>query len=264
MSAPSTCVVFALASLIFCYSSTTSAIAHVEESARKVGANTITIFKPSPVQDETVEFCLSPPDKGDNAIDLSIAAAFTTRASSISGIAICKGEKISGPVNVHLNGTFIIIDGNFQIFSNEHGKLLTPDFIDAVTESGGSLFQQFMLVKDKTAQSFHDKSTAPRRALAVFANGDRAVVQELKPITMAEFARDLQFIGVNNALYAPVGDADGGWCRNKSHIISIGKTSSPTPVQSNWVIWKEATQKPDDAKIDKWLHQHLHKFKQAN
>jgi hypothetical protein len=115
---------------------------------------------------------------------------------------------------------------------------LTQDFVAKVEKSGGSLFQQLLLVKDKVAQLFKDSAIAPRRALAVFANGERAIVQSVKKTTLGQFAHDMQRIGVSNAVYTPVGDADGGWYRDGDKIVSIGASSAPVPVQSNWVVWK--------------------------
>lgn len=243
-----------LVGTLYCIGST-AAFSDVEVSSKKAGTDELTILKPT-AKDESAEFCLLPPDKKEGLVDLSIAAAFTTKTSSISGIAICNGKKVAGPVNTHLGGTAIFLDGNYEIFPNEHGTVLSADFIADLQKAGGSLFQQFLLVRDSKAQAFKDSATAPRRALVVFNTGERGVVQSVKEMTLGQFAHDMQIVGVRAAIYTPVGDADGGWYRHGDKFISIGKSSSPTPIQSNWVVWKKDKGKRDLDTVNKWLQEH--------
>ncbi len=244
---------FAMLGALLCLSNN-AAFSQVELRARKVGADELTILKPL-VSDTTAEFCTVPPDKSNADLELAIAAAFTTKTATISGLSICEGKKISGPVNVHLGAVAVFLDGNFSITSADHGKILTPDFIAAAEKSGVSLFQQYLLVSDGIAQAFRDKSLAPRRALVVFNNGDRGVVQSVKAMTLGQFSRDMQLLGVRNALYTPVGDGDGGWYRDGAKTVSIGKPSSANLVQSNWVVWKKSNLKHNMTAIDSWLQE---------
>ena len=91
----------------------------------------------------------------------------------------------------------------------------------------------------------------------MFYGADKAVIQSKEKLTLSRFAHDLRSIGVRDALYTPIGDGDGGWYRDAGKIISIGTVSSPTPVQSNWVVWKKAPAKSDRVAADKWLRKHL-------
>jgi hypothetical protein len=247
-------IVFAL----LVYGANTMASAQVEVSNKKTGSDELTVFKLKQ-SDSLADFSINEPDKNDINIYLSIPAAFTTTSSSISGAAVCNGKKCGGAANNRLAGTVLYIEGNFEIFKSDRGQVLTKSFLADVQKDGGSLFQQFLLVSTSAAQPFKDKALAPRRALAIFNNGDRAVVQFLKPITMGQFAHDLESIGVREAVYTPVGDADGGWYRKGEKIIKIGKTSSPVPVQSNWAIWKKGSEKRDPKAVDRWLQQHTGK-----
>lgn len=235
---------FIIATLICCLSSS-AAQAQMEVSTKKSGRNILTIIKPGKNSEQTVDFCIAEPNKEDKQIMLSVAAAFTTTSAGISGAAICNGKNCGGPVNSHLAGAAVLTKGSFDILSCDHGKLLSKDYLANLQKSGSSLFQQFLLVNDSTAQTFKDKSLAPRRALAVMKSGERAIVQNLTPTTMGQFACDLQALGVNAAVYIPVGDGDGGWYRDGEKTISIGKTSSQVPVQSNWVVWKKSEKKLD-------------------
>ena len=240
------------------YGSNVIASAQVEVSNKKAGSDELTVFKFNQ-SDAVADFSIKKPDQNDLEIYLSIPAAFTTTSSGISGAAICNGKNCGGAANNRLAGTVLYIEGNFEIFKRDREQVLTKSFLADVQKDGGSLFQQFLLVNTSAAQNFKDKALAPRRALAIFKNGDRAVVQNLKAVTMGQFAQELESIGVRTAVYTPLGDADGGWYRKGEKIICIGRTSSPVPVQSNWAIWKKCKDKSNPNAVDRWLQEHTGK-----
>ena len=110
-----------------------------------------------------------------------------------------------------------------------------------------------MLVENGTADKIdptNDKAFQ-RRAIVTYKNGQTAVIESDKPITLTEFAHDLASKDPNKpendiqtAMYVDMGDWSEGWYRNPSDgkIISIGNDKLQTNKQTNWLVFKKPVQ----------------------
>jgi len=208
--------------------------------------------------DSAIEFCVTRPDKNDPKGLLCIPAAFTTPKQRILGMAICNGQLAGDISGSQMGGAAVFVDGDFDIFASDHGKMLTKDFVIELQKAKGSLFQQFMLVKDGVAESFKDPTICQRRALIVFKNGKKAVIESREDINLNQFAKDLADLGVLEALYTDMGSWDEGWYRNDGKVLTLGKICTETDRQTNWILFK-SSDKPQPFDYDPagaWLQKH--------
>jgi hypothetical protein len=206
-----------------------------------------------------MEFCVQRPDKNDPKMLLCIPAAFTTPRQKILGMAICNGQPAGDLSPSQVGGAVVFVDNDFDVFASDHGKMITKDFVIELQKAKGSLFQQFMLVKDGAPESFKDGTICQRRALVVLKNGKKAIIESREDINLSQFAKDLADLGVLEALYTDMGSWDEGWYRNDGKVQTLGKICSETDRQTNWVVFKTADkdQPFDYDPAGVWLQKHV-------
>lgn len=221
-----------------------------------LGSHHYTIYY---LDSNNLQFRTTRPDKNDHNLLLCIPAAFTDAYNGIDGLAITDGKVIASNIDNQVGGAAVILNGDFDIVPTDGGKLLAGKFIEALRASGGSLFQQFQLVRDGAPESFRDKSLFQRRAMVTFREGRKAVIESKEPLTLNQFAHDLANQDVLNALYTDMGDWDEGWYRHDDGKLQvIGHVKSATDKQTNWVVFaKSPDNKPrrDDI-VANWLQHH--------
>lgn len=206
------------------------------------------IYRLWPQGDLAFAFRTTRPSTKDADVVLSVPAAFTTYDNKIDGVFICEGIMgNAGGVNKEIGGAITIDGGNCQLMSTLKGSLLTPTFLEAIQKSGGSLFQQFLVVNNGKAASFRDKSKFQRRAVVKFKKGSFGIVESDRAITFNTFNDDLVWMGADQALYLDMGAWDEGWFRDATtgKTVVIGNDRSLTHKQSNWlVLRRKADSKP--------------------
>lgn len=243
---------FALSALAFLATD-----AHAQASAAMNGHHFATFVSNS----SRVEFVTKRPSKDDKSITLCVPAAFTDPYNHIDGLAISEGKVANSGVDKQLGGACVLIDGDFEIFPTNGGKLLSDALIKSIQSKHGSLFQQFQLVKDGVAESFRDKSLFERRALVCNRDGKKEVVESQEALTLNQFAKDLADMGALNAIYFDMGDWDEGWHRDISGRIHVlGTSRKATDKQSNWVTFRALASDGSprsDSPARAWLRQHL-------
>ncbi|HET6991856.1 MAG TPA: phosphodiester glycosidase family protein [Bacteroidia bacterium] len=183
------------------------------------------------------------PLQSDTSIKLCIPAAFTQLDDgSIDGLFIINGKIVDAKkVNHHLGGGFLIVNDKISIIKTDDGKFLTASCVDSLANLKASFFQQIQLVRDGENLGFHkDQKLFQRRAVAIYENGEIAMIESKSPITLDEFADDLVKMQVQNAIYTDMGSYDEGWARNPENgtIKVLGSNRSETRNQSNWLIFK--------------------------
>lgn len=187
------------------------------------------------------DFVLKRPDEKDTSIFLCIPAAFTRLDNgSVSGIAMSNGKTSNRKGVTHaVGGALSIVNGRCKIFGTQKGKLLTEKFLDSLEALKGSLFQQIQLVSDRSIPSFKDKEAVQRRAIVQCSTG-YGIVESTGIATLETFAKDLQELGVINALYTDMGSFDEGWFRDpaKGDLKKMGWMSFETDKQSNWFVFR--------------------------
>jgi hypothetical protein len=204
-----------------------------------------------------VEFRSQRPDSNDRNVLMCIPAAFTSTKQGIQGLAIINGKEVGGPVDHQVGGAIVIVHGDYDIISTAKGSLLTNKFVSDLKSAQGSLFQQFQLVEDKVPGSFHDKSDFQRRAIVVFLDHTRAIIESREALTLSEFARDLASMDVLNALYTDMGAWDEGWYRDRHNKLQvIGDLRASTDLQTNWLVFTSTAHNPDYQSAGKWLKNH--------
>ena len=169
---------------------------------------------------------------------LCVAAAFTSKSTTIDGLFIQKGKIINQTKLKILNGTCIITNDSLIIVNS---KVITNKFIKDVINKKLSLFQQVLLVNNSIVVNceLFGESKFVRRALIQFENSF-CVCQTNKEVTISEFQTALIKIGVVNALYLDMGGWSEGWYRNNfDGRVLIGKISKYTNKQTNWLVFEK-------------------------
>jgi hypothetical protein len=190
-----------------------------------------------------IDFETVRPDKKDTTVLLCIAAAFTKLDKyDIDGLYICKGKTGNKDrKNTSLGGAIKIVNGECTIFPTAKGKLLTDSLISSVEQQKGSLFQQIQMIENGGVATFKDSILFLRRGIVIFKNGETAVAESTRPITLKTFANDLAALGAYNLLYTDMGSWDEGWYRSPLNgaITPLGYDHSQTAKQSNWVVFRK-------------------------
>lgn len=203
----------------------------------KIVSTSYTVFYQGKLE---ISFEVRRPSKKDNNIFLCIPAAFTSSSGEIMGLAISNGNIVVEKVNHGMDGALEIIGGKGKILFTDKGKFLTGFLIAEIVLDGGSLLQQYQIVKDGQAESFRDKSFFQRRAVVIFEDGQMAVVETKENITLNQFSEDLIEMKIINALYTDMGSWSEGWYRKpNSSVVIIGRNKSQTAQQTNWLIFKK-------------------------
>lgn len=189
-----------------------------------------------------ISFETKRPDKNDASVCLCIAAAFTKLNDyTIDGACMRNGIIYNNnPVNYTLGGAIKIVDYKAEIFPTKKGKLINDSLIKLFASKRASMFQQIQMIENGKAASFIDKKLFQRRGIAIFKNGQTAIIESKEAITLAAFAKDLVAMNVKDFLYTDMGSWDEGWYRkDMKTIVTIGQNLTETKYQSNWIIFKK-------------------------
>jgi len=238
----------------------------ITDDYRSSSGHNYTIYKG--YWDTTIpaRFTLERPEKTNSEIALCIPAAFVTPQHQIDGLALMNGKSVGGQVDTHIGGAALIIDGDYDIFRMQAGNVLSEKIVSQLQKANASLFQQFQLVCDGVAEHFKDNSSYQRRALVVFDDASKAVVESKEKITLSDFAKDLQIMSARDALYTDMGEYAEGWYRTNGAVKSMGQESLSTASQNNWLVFEKSTAEADKIDDDayaypmpahRWLEGHL-------
>ncbi len=170
---------------------------------------------------------------------LCVAAAFTRlNDNGIDGLYISNGSVVNQDrINSTLSAGLLIVNDSLSIMDTKRGRLLTSNRIGQISEASGSFFQQMGLVRNGKAETFSDTKPFQRRAVVQFKNGKWAMVENQVPKMLAEFAKDLVSLDVEQALYLDMGAWDEGWYRTENGLEIIGQYKTQTARQSNWLVF---------------------------
>lgn len=209
----------------------------VDTITQQFDTTTITLLIYRPIN-TIAHFTTTRPDSTNTQIKLSVAAAFTGKnLKSIMGTHIEKGKLKKGYKSIS-NGYATIIDGKIEIKPITHK--LKHNQHKAIKHKG-YLFQQMLLVKDSTiveCKIFGQKETY-RRALAI-VNQEPIIIESEQKLKIDDFSQSLIRMGIKTALCLDMGTWSHGWIRTENNnYIPIGKLTSSTKDQTNWLIFSE-------------------------
>jgi len=185
-----------------------------------------------------VKFTTSRPDSNNTKIKLSVAAAFTApNLKSIMGNYIINGKVRTGK---KFNSTgYAAIVNNKVIIKPSTEKL--NHYKNIAIKKRGYLFQQMLLVQDSTlvpCKIFGKKATY-RRALVIIDDTPCIIESEVR-LSIDDFSNSLIRMGIKQALCLDMGTWSKGWIRKEeNNYIPIGKLTSSTKDQTNWLIFTE-------------------------
>ncbi|MFA6367607.1 MAG: hypothetical protein WC108_04110 [Bacteroidales bacterium] len=209
----------------------------IDTITQQLDTTTITLLIYRPIN-TIAKFTTTRPDSTNTQIKLSVAAAFTGKnLKSIMGTHIESGKLKKGYKSIS-NGYVTIIDGKIEIKPITHK--LKHNQHKAIKHKG-YLFQQMLLVKDSTivpCKIFGQKETY-RRALAI-VNKQPIIIESEQKLKIDDFSQSLIRMGIKTALCLDMGTWSHGWIRTENNnYIPIGKLTSSTKDQTNWLIFSE-------------------------
>jgi hypothetical protein len=209
---------------------------HVETKKTTSGNNYTILYQGTLKMDVS----LIRPAKKDKNILLCIPGAYTDLTTlKVDGLFIDKGTAYNrNKVNTSLGGAIKIINGAFEIFPTNKGKLLNDSLVNLLISKKGSLFQQIQMVEKGKPAKYKDVKEFQRRAIVKLKGDKTAVIESYEHITLSEFTKDLLELGAYDALYTDMGSWDEGWYKQNNEVITIGRIRSQTDKQCNWVVLK--------------------------
>ncbi|MCE3278790.1 MAG: hypothetical protein K0S44_981 [Bacteroidetes bacterium] len=207
------------------------------ETRKTTSGNNYTIIYQGTLK---MDVSLIRPDKKDKSILLCIPAAYTDLTTlKVDGLFIDKGTVYNrNKVNTSLGGAIKIVNGAFEIFPSNKGKLLNDSLINLLINKKGSLFQQIQMIEKGKPARYKDVKEFQRRAIVKLKGNKTAVIESYEHITLSAFTKDLLELGAYDALYTDMGSWDEGWYKQNNEVITIGRIRSQTDKQCNWVVLK--------------------------
>jgi len=166
-----------------------------------------------------------------------VAAAFTSKTTTIDGLFIERGKKVATSKLDILNGTCVLKNDRLKILKSSS---LTESLISEIENGKFSLFQQVLLVYDSKIVDceLFGSSKFMRRALIQF-NNSFSVCQSNEALTIKDFQTALVQLGVTNAMYLDMGGWSEGWYKNaKGQQVIIGEGMNSTAKQTNWLVYE--------------------------
>lgn len=185
------------------------------------------------------------PSEADSAIALCVEAAFTGellkdfKSTNIGGDYVIDGVFHKG-YKCKANTGFLYADKKiFTISSSDHCE----EWIAKAQVNGGSLFQQILIVQngENTYKGTPIKPTTKNiyRSACILNDGNFAVIQSTKPLTLKDYIEGLIKIGVSTALYLDMGKGwNYGWYRETPEAKPVRLFEYRTPYQTNWLLIK--------------------------
>ena len=209
----------------------------IDTIIQNVDNDTITLLLYRPINCKA-KFITSRPDSNDTKIKLSVAAAFTaSNLKSIMGNYIIEGKVKEGK-KIKSTGYAAIFDN--KVIIKPYSEKIN-NYKNLAIKKRGDLFQQMLLVQDSELIPcrIFGKAATYRRALVII-DGTPCVIESGVRLSIDNFSRALIRMGIKNALCLDMGTWSKGWLRTENNnYIPIGKLTSSTKDQSNWLIFTE-------------------------
>lgn len=185
------------------------------------------------------------PSETDSTIALCVEAAFTGellkefKTTNIGGNYVIDGVFHKG-YKCKANTGFLYADKKiYTISSYEH----CDEWIEKARENGGTLFQQILIVQNgkNVYKGTPIKPTTANiyRSACILNDGNFAVIQSAKVLSLNDFINSLIEMGVSDALYLDMGRGwNYGWYRETVESHATKLFDYKTPYQTNWLIIK--------------------------
>ncbi len=191
----------------------------------------------TPTNGATFAFVRTRPDTLDLSVDLSIVAAFTSRAPEhIVGTNVCQGI-LRADSTEQETGCCLLLNGRVEIYPMENHR---EECISRAVSGKGDYFQQKLLVYNRQAVPttvFRNRTTA-RRAL-VKTKTSTFVAETLDRIHIDDFTQCLIRMGAISAIYLDMGSWSEGWYRTADNgLQKMGENYRSSHLQTNWLIIK--------------------------
>lgn len=185
------------------------------------------------------------PSEKDPTIALCVEAAFTGellkdfKSTNIGGDYVIDGTFHKG-YKCKANTGFLYADKSvFTISSSEY----CPEWIEKAKKNNGVLFQQILIIQNGK-DVYRGTPIKPitrniYRAACIMSDGNFAVIQSEKAITLKNFINSLIKLGVSDALYLDMGTGwNYGWYRPTKCDDPTILFDYRTPYQTNWLLIK--------------------------
>lgn len=209
----------------------------IDTIVQKVNKDTITLLVFRPINCKP-KFINTRPDSTDTKIKLSVAAAFTgPNLKSIMGNHIIEG-KVKGGKKLKSTGYAVLLDN--KVIIKPYSEKINR-YKNIAIKKRGYLFQQMLLVKDSQLVPcrIFGKAATYRRALVII-DEKPCIIESTVRLSIDDFSRALIRMGIKNALCLDMGTWSKGWLRTENNnYIPIGKLTSSTKDQTNWLIFTE-------------------------
>lgn len=185
------------------------------------------------------------PSEKDSTIALCVEAAFAGellkdyKSTNIGGDYVIDGVFHKG-YKCKANTGFLYADKRiYTISSSDH----CAEWIDKARANGGTLFQQIFIVQNgkDTYKGTPIKPTTKNiyRSACILKDGNFAVIQSTKPLSLKDYIDALIKNGVSDALYLDMGKGwNYGWYRETQETKPVRLFDYRTPYQTNWLLIK--------------------------
>lgn len=128
-------------------------------------------------------------------------------------------------------------DPDMGFLVSTSGKISISRTIDPemIQKHGADCFQNFLLVENGHAGKFNNVRTHNCRAIAI-REGHYYYIETSYRTTLMSFARILEDLGVDNAIYLDSGTCGYGRCRDRKLYSSRYSHRYASIVQNNWIV----------------------------
>jgi len=187
-----------------------------------------------------VNFTIEKPKRENPEILVAIPAGFVTADEKPLGVLVFNGE-VHNRVNPKLGSALELFEGKFKLIDTNNGASLNHQYLGEIARKGGSLFQQFTIVKDRKASVFKDQGKYLRRGIGHLSSGAPIVVESKSWITLQKFASDMVALGVKDLIYTDMGPWKESWIRDPDSgaLLDIGNEKAKPIKQLNWLTITE-------------------------
>ncbi len=187
-----------------------------------------------------VRLALTRPDENDAAVLLSVPGTYTSPQNTVEGYVVLDGRIVQQKERQGWDGAVVFDGGGVEIRPTDRGRSLTKDALAEVAANGASLIQVHLLLKDGLPQHFKEQTPTLRRALAVMADGEPAVIESRDFLDLNAFAALLAELGARDATNLDMGSWSAGWYRGADgRPIPVGYPHENAARQTNWVVFLE-------------------------
>lgn len=185
----------------------------------------------------TLAVRVSRPSKADPRLLLSVAGTYTSPEDKVLGIVMLDGNLVEKK-RMAWDGLLAIVDGSPSIQKATRADL-SPERLKAFESKKASLLQGHLLVHRGKPEPYKPSPYLPRRALAIFDDGEWAIIESAAPVELQSLANDLAELGAAAALNLDMGGWSEGWYRDSAgSLVSLGVPHPSTERQTNWLVIK--------------------------